>query len=1012
MSSFDAFLALKDLDDEEFEIPASRHRRLKEGKSFDVRDDRAMEVAKKFTEEKEETELPLEVYATDPITDNDIVNHREVVGQRLCKCGKCHATRVIDINNLQDNGDGTYSIKTGDNSCPSCHDSDTTYTITGMVGEAPENKPEPKLDNDQSSPEVGFDNDEMSHSDTEGEPVVPTEEETPTGPEITEPADEPSEGAWDETDAEDDTADMADTTGDEFNPDDVKADDTAGEEPFPWEDDLEPSEKEKVDDDILFDEPEDKEKKESLNEDLYNRATVEELFDTIIEPSNIRKVNIFDVNGNEIYSGECPEMDNEYSTPWLTEEILSWDVADGRLILNVSEDRTGTVLNTALVGLDPNTDEIDLFDVDADEEVYTGSYLEVIEEYGEFYSLVSIEAPDMLNIVVDHELSEDLENDDPDDEDWSDEPWYESLTKKVCEANNLRYYRAEKVGSQEYWIRESIKAKEDLGVIYQNFLKGVVTEDVINQFKAETGFRTPLDEEMIKEYGEDKFLEGIDVYGLFVNEVDPETGKVKHWDKNASGMDNTKPVEIGTKQEMTDKKDSYTDSWNVNRQGKVYKFTVKWIGRQNESLAHGEINEGFIPFRKDFRSREEAEKEIKDLMHKVVADYPSNHSEEELAADWIEGLVDNPDGTCTIVIPQFWTGYLKYWNWDNVDERMSGAETLKHNIETDDYIDPATGEHDPEMEKEIRSFKTRKELGEAIQECKNNNQPYKVTKSLTEGYRYDLLIEEVEEDKEYRLNAEKFAKEIKSMSLEEVEDCLADYNFEKTPPEDDVEEMIYDTLKARKAELEKPVEESLTEDVTKFVNEFDIPTIDPELAEELNEDNNMVPFRADPEVEVIDAPVPNENAGSDIVPADMRPEDVEIVQKLMRISTDTANAIREHYGIEADPRLILADMIQDLRLIGGSVRPEELANTPMNQLTAEMYRQYDGFTNMIEDMFDGRRSSAAQRLERAIHSLDSQEFSAPAIDRQIGSGKFIEYARRGAIPFINPEEVRRIGHED
>ena len=55
-------------------------------------------------------------------------------------------------------------------------------------------------------------------------------------------------------------------------------------------------------------------------------------------------------------------------------------------------------------------------------------------------------------------------------------------------------------------------------------------------------------------------------------------------------------------------------------------------------------------------------------------------------------------------------------------------------------------EESVEVEENCKSFKTRKELKEAIKECENNNRPYNVRRSTKEGYRFDLLTE-VEEEK-------------------------------------------------------------------------------------------------------------------------------------------------------------------------------------------------------------------------------------------------------------------------
>lgn len=63
------------------------------------------------------------------------------------------------------------------------------------------------------------------------------------------------------------------------------------------------------------------------------------------------------------------------------------------------------------------------------------------------------------------------------------------------------------------------------------------------------------------------------VYGLFITEIDPNTGK-----KISSEWDDRGPIEKGTKAEMTALKPKYEDNLNVNRYGHVYKGVVRFIG--------------------------------------------------------------------------------------------------------------------------------------------------------------------------------------------------------------------------------------------------------------------------------------------------------------------------------------------------------------------------------------------------------------------------------------------------
>ena len=79
---------------------------------------------------------------------------------------------------------------------------------------------------------------------------------------------------------------------------------------------------------------------------------------------------------------------------------------------------------------------------------------------------------------------------------------------------------------------------------------------------------------------------------------------------------------------------------------------------------------------------------------------------------------------------------------EEFDELLAGGYKVVEEDNDEDIPDEET----IEVEENCKSFKTRKELKEAIKECENNNRPYNVRRSTKEGYRFDLLTE-VEEEK-------------------------------------------------------------------------------------------------------------------------------------------------------------------------------------------------------------------------------------------------------------------------
>lgn len=207
-------------------------------------------------------------------------------------------------------------------------------------------------------------------------------------------------------------------------------------------------------------------------------------------------------------------------------------------------------------------------------------------------------------------------------------------------------------------------------------------------------------------------------------------------------------------------------------------------------------------------------------------------------------------------------------------------------------------------ESKCRSFKSRKELAEAIAECKNNSRPYTVKRSAIEGYRYDL----------YEGDAE------------------------------------------------------TTTDI--------VPAQSNELSE----------------------------------------LDYELAEKIMRISSDIANAIRDVYGIEAPKNLIVQDIMQDLRLIGGTMDVRDLPDTPANRLTAQMYQSHEDFYAFMDEFVSaltGQSLNATpeKKLAYAVKAMDGPNFTTEAIRAGIESKDFQRLVAAGNVPFI-PADMRPQLEED
>lgn len=159
--------------------------------------------------------------------------------------------------------------------------------------------------------------------------------------------------------------------------------------------------------------------------------------------------------------------------------------------------------------------------------------------------------------------------------------------------------------------------------------------------------------------------------------------------------------------------------------------------------------------------------------------------------------------------------------------------------------------------------------------------------------------------------------------------------------------------------------------------------------------------------EVVDRPEVTETG---LVPPGMSDQDVELVTKINRIADDIKNAIHDSYGIDAPKNLIAADIIQDLQLVGGAKLVDDLENTPENQVTAELYRQFNGAWNDLDDLISfitGERitTSQADRLAHSLEALDGPNFTTEYIQQGIDSDQFLGMAVQGMVPYVDARQI-------
>lgn len=157
------------------------------------------------------------------------------------------------------------------------------------------------------------------------------------------------------------------------------------------------------------------------------------------------------------------------------------------------------------------------------------------------------------------------------------------------------------------------------------------------------------------------------------------------------------------------------------------------------------------------------------------------------------------------------------------------------------------------------------------------------------------------------------------------------------------------------------------------------------------------------------------------VPADEAPVALTAAEKefsanVMRISKDIANAISDVYGIDANPELIVADILQDLRLIRGDITPADLEDTPINRLTAEMYASHEAFYEFMDQFVSALtgqelRSTPETKFKRAVEMLSGPNFSTESIRRGIEATQFQRLVANGQVPFIPSTATPLLGEE-
>lgn len=492
-SLLDAFRDLNSISDEEVLSPKVK-KFISEAKEFNLGAGvEELNQAKDFLHETEEDQI--EVIDVDADSVEHVKDKIEYIGQVIIQCTKCHANRFIDMEDLESYEDDP-SIYNVEDECSNCHSRESGFELIGQVGKVAKEEPveEPKLDNsDQEHAEVKFENefqDEAEEESEEEEVETAAEADTKTAAdELDFEAEEESDGM--ETTASEDEDDDLELPelGDEFDPDKVRKDDT--EEESEDEED-----EEKVKEELKPEKAEKefipirrklrlptKEALEKLSKERFKLT--EEVITKISSPDKIKKV-IVESNNKKVYEGVMEELPEEI----FNSNIKGFNVGNGFLTCNVDPQEEQTTIPLAKVlnnFNDINTIKIIVWDANTNNELFQGSKEEAIRLFGHC-QLISLDAPRVLVLTV-----KDVDTCAGDECQVDVETPEEKLCDRIFTMNDLAKYNTEDQRSEEFWITESIYAKEDLKIVFDRYVKNT-TESLVEEFKRVTGYKDELDE--------------------------------------------------------------------------------------------------------------------------------------------------------------------------------------------------------------------------------------------------------------------------------------------------------------------------------------------------------------------------------------------------------------------------------------------------------------------------------------------------------------------------------------
>lgn len=1085
----DAFLALKDIDDEEVIGMVKNVKKVDEGVNISLVTSTNAELddAREFIKNDKPKDEDVEIEVIDANADaiDHVKNNRDYIGQIILCCNRCHSNKFIDMTDLvpSEEDPNLYNV---DEECPFCKEDGFGYRVVGQVGKVQtpiENNVETPVededrvsfnteDNNSVDDEVGFDNDVATEDNEDNENATANEEDV----EVAENEDDEEE-SFDETTAHEDEDDDDDKSklGEEFVPEykldeeevsnafksvgglkeEASTNDYAAEAWLMNQVISSMNNEEAYYDSWLYIWPDGETRKE-CEYDFGNKEDFEELkevfidtyklyhsdglydateevlayahkWDKLLDLAPIENFVVEDLEDNENddnedgaeQPNEQPETEIENSDGVKVSNLLNIFIEPENLknieidgdVYDEFDEIPQTILNKKVKGFNSKdssltiyavheedvpevSDEIihvidllNLFDnedekfkklviedAESSEEIFRGNKVGAIDACADCV-VTHLEKPEALVISL-VEDDDDTEGEDEEGGTAGDvgdkEPTKgdvdETLFEEICRENNLHSYKVNRVGSEEYWLNEDLINEDDLQTVYEKYCRG---KNCAQRFKEQFSQYEFIDS---TEYKLNAALKKLNESGFTASEFD----KLKKLAKKLDLGDSLMSIQ------------DFAKEHGCSNMSEI-------IGAMEIELAKKQYSEHPEQFPADDKS--DGEQHLLKQDHEKGGAYVSvdgGKNWEECSEEEFNELLNS--------------GGYKVVEEDN-DENISNKE-------------PSEG-----IDENCKSFKTRKELKEAIKECENNNRPYIVRRSTKDGYRFDLLIEEkptiddlIADENEAIEGYDAAISNLANSDLEVADRFAAIARLQEIKG-DEIEHIAeLQELGDRlcNAEAECHCHEDNKSDDIKSIDDASVvieeeknknswlaslPTEDPENIFEELDDGDDDEVAVEPG-EIIDAPRDTDDAaGGDVVSNNLSEEEINVLGKVSRIANDICEAIKNYYDIEVTPALVVADILQDLKLISGAIDISELGDTPINNLTKQMFQNYEDSYRLIDAIMTALTGESfttlpEDKLRNAINSLDGPQFSKENIERLIRSPKFVEAVEQGMIPYI------------